>query len=58
VPTLAHGTLPRHPDALRVPARHNRVEPLDSADPEPCAGVYAEVLRPGRISTGDAVRLA
>ena len=58
VPTLAHGALPRNPDALRVLARHNRVEPLDSADPEPCAGVYAQVLRPGRIRTGDAVRLA
>jgi uncharacterized protein len=58
VPTLAHGALPRSPDALRVLARHNRVEPLDSLDPEPCAGVYAEVLRPGRIRTGDAVRLA
>ena len=58
VPTLAHGALPRNPDALRVLARHNRIEPLDSADPEPCAGVYAQVLRPGRIRTGDAVRLA
>jgi uncharacterized protein len=58
VPTLAHGLLPRDPDALRVLARHNRVEPLDSLDPEPCAGVYAEVLRPGRIRTGDQVRLA
>jgi uncharacterized protein len=58
VPILAHGDLPRNPDALRVLARHNRVEPLDSLDPEPCAGVYAEVLRPGRIRTGDAVRLA
>jgi uncharacterized protein YcbX len=58
VPTLAHGVLPRDPDALRVLARHNRVEPLDSLDPEPCAGVYAEVLRPGRIRTGDPVRLA
>ena len=58
VPTLAHGALPRNPDALRVLARHNRVEPLDSADPEPCVGVYAQVLRPGRIRTGDAVRLA
>jgi len=58
VPTLAHGALPRDPDALRVLARHNRVEPLDSLDPEPCAGVYAEVLRPGRIRTGDPVRLA
>ena len=58
VPTLAHGALPREPDALRVLARHNRVEPLDSLDPEPCAGVYAEVLRPGRIRTGDPVRMA
>jgi len=58
VPTLAHGALPRDPDALRVLARHNRVEPLDSLDPEPCAGVYAEVLRPGRIRTGDPVRMA
>jgi MOSC domain-containing protein len=58
VPTLAHSALPRDPDALRVLARHNWVEPLDSLDPEPCAGVYAEVLRPGRIRTGDPVRLA
>jgi uncharacterized protein YcbX len=58
VPTLAHGALPRGLDALRVLARHNRVEPLDSVDPEPCAGVYAEVLRPGRIRAGDPVRLA
>jgi len=58
VPTLAHGVLPRDPDALRVLARHNRIEPLESLDPEPCAGVYAQVLRPGHIRTGDAVRLA
>ena len=58
VPTLAHGAYLRDPDALRVLVRHNRVEPLDSLDPEPCAGVYAEVLRPGRIRTGDTVRLA
>ena len=58
VPTLAHGALPRDPDALRVLARHNRVEPPDSLDPEPCAGVYAEVLRPGHIRIGDPVRLA
>ena len=24
----------------------------------PCAGVYAQVLRPGRIRTGDIARLA
>ena len=58
IPTLAHGGLPRDADALRVLARHNRVGPLESLDPEPCAGVYAQVLRPGRIRAGDPVRLA
>jgi MOSC domain-containing protein YiiM len=58
VPTLAHGVLPRDTEALRVLARHNRVAPLESRDPEPCAGVYAEVLKEGRIRTGDIVRLA
>ena len=58
VPTLAHGDLPRDAEALRVLARHNRVTPWPEAGPEPCAGVYAEVLHPGRIRTGDAVRIA
>jgi MOSC domain-containing protein YiiM len=40
-----------------VLARHNRVTPLSEGHPEPCAGVYAEVLHPGPIRTGDAVRL-
>jgi len=56
IPTLAHGHLPRDTEALRVVARSNRVSPLPDVDPEPCAGVYAEVLQPGRISTGDPVR--
>jgi uncharacterized protein len=58
VPTLAHGGLPRDAEALRVLARHNRVRPLEGRDPEPCVGVYAEVLAPGRIRVGDPVRLA
>lgn len=58
VPTLAHGDLPRSAEALRVLARHNRIQPLEASDPEPCAGVYAEVLAPGRIRVGDPVRLA
>ncbi|HTX28167.1 MAG TPA: MOSC N-terminal beta barrel domain-containing protein [Streptosporangiaceae bacterium] len=57
VPTLAHGPLPRDTDALRVLARHNRLAPIPDAGPEPCAGVYAEVLNPGRISLGDSVYL-
>jgi uncharacterized protein len=38
-------------------ARHNRVVPADGLLPEPCAGVYARVLRPGLVRRGDAVRL-
>jgi uncharacterized protein len=58
VPTLAHGDLPRNTEALRVLARHNRITPMESMDPEPCAGVYAEVLKPGLVRTGDPVRLS
>jgi len=58
VPTLAHGDLPRNTEALRVLARHNRITPMESMGPEPCAGVYAEVLTPGRVRTGDPVRLS
>lgn len=58
IPTLEHGDLPRDVAALRVPAAHNRVSPLDGLGPQPCAGVYTQVLRPGRIQVGDVVRLA
>lgn len=57
VPTLAHGDLAPDPAALRVPARHNRLRPLPQLDPQPCAGSYAQVLRPGRVAVGDEVRL-
>jgi hypothetical protein len=57
IPTLAHGPLPRDADALRILARHNRVTALSGRTPEPCAGVYADVLTPGRIRTGDPVQL-
>ena len=57
VPTLEHGPLPRDADALRVLARHNRLAAVAGMDPEPCAGVYAEVLNPGRIHVGDSVFL-
>jgi uncharacterized protein YcbX len=58
VPTLEHGELPRDLDALRVPAAHNRVSAMADLGPQPCAGVYAQVLRPGPVSLGDTVRLA
>jgi uncharacterized protein len=57
VPTLIHGDLPRDTAALRVLAEHNRVIPLEALGPQPCAGVYAQVLHPGRIRLGDHVRL-
>jgi uncharacterized protein len=58
IPTLEHGDLPRDPAALRVPAGHNRIRPMDALGPQPCAGVYAQVLRPGHIQLGDIARLA
>jgi uncharacterized protein len=58
IPTLEHGDLPRDTAALRVLADHNRVTPVEPLAPQPCAGAYAQVLRPGRIRVGDVVRLA
>jgi uncharacterized protein len=58
IPTLEHGDLPRDGAALRVLADHNRIRPIDALGPQPCAGVYAQVLRPGRIQVGDSVSLA
>jgi uncharacterized protein len=59
VPTLQHGTLiGTDPAALRVLAENNRVPAFDGRAPEPCAGVYAQVLRPGRIACDDPVTLA
>lgn len=57
VPTLAHGTLPPQPDALRAAVRLNRIRPLPELGEQPCVGVYAQVLRGGRIREGDPVRL-
>jgi uncharacterized protein len=58
IPTLEHGDLPRDGDALRTVAVSNRIKPVDSLGPQPCAGVYAQVLRPGRIQVGDSVSLS
>ncbi|MFD5465458.1 MOSC domain-containing protein [Kitasatospora sp. NPDC127059] len=57
VPTLRHGGLPRRTEALRGPAERNRLVPLEGMPALPCAGVYAQVLAPGPIRTGDPVRL-
>jgi uncharacterized protein YcbX len=57
MPTLAHGVFPPDTYAFSLPARFNRIEPTPGADPLPCAGAYARVLQPGRISLGDVVKL-
>ena len=58
IPTLEHGGPPPDRAALRVLAGHNRIKPIAALAPQPCAGVYAQVLRPGRIQLGDIVRPA
>ena len=58
IPTLEHGDLPPDRAALRVLAGHNRIKPVDTLAPQPCAGVYAQVLQEGRIKLGDTIRPA
>ncbi len=57
VPTLAHGDLPRDRMTVRRLNEKNRVVPLEQLGPQPCAGVYAQVLAPGTVRLGDEVRL-
>ncbi|WP_067474761.1 MOSC domain-containing protein [Actinomadura hibisca] len=57
VPTLEHGDLPRLPQTLRVPAKENLVEAVPGMGRSACAGAYAEVIRPGRITVGDRAAL-
>jgi uncharacterized protein YcbX len=45
--TLAQGDLPKDSGILRTAAQHNAVN----------VGVYASVLRGGRVRRGDAIRL-
>lgn len=52
VPTLAHGALPRRPDAVRTLLERNRI-PLPDLGPRPCLGAYATVQVPGTITRGD-----
>ena len=55
VPTLDHGN-GRDLDAVRTVATRNVID-LPAFGRQPCAGVYAQVLRAGRIAIGDPVRL-
>jgi hypothetical protein len=58
VPTLEHGERPRDVAALRTLAAHNRIPAMPDLPAEPCAGVYAQILTPGRIMPGDKVLIS
>lgn len=55
--TLPQGDLPHDPGILRTIAQHNRLDVGDFGK-LPCAGVYADVVKPGTIRLGDAVHYA
>jgi uncharacterized protein len=42
---------------LRALARSNRV-PVEGFGVQTCVGVYAKVVRPGRVRAGDEVRIS
>jgi len=54
-PRLWRDLSPRDVMALRTLAEHNQIPAMPGFDPAPCAGVYAQVVAPGRISPGDRV---
>jgi MOSC domain-containing protein len=56
VPTLAHGELPRRPDAVRTLLRENRID-VPGFGSLPCLGAYAQVIGPGVIHLGDRASL-
>jgi len=55
VPVLAHGSLPPDPRALRQLVAEHAIE-VPGQGVLPVAGVYATVLRGGRITVGSSVR--
>ena len=57
MPTLARGNLPAEPKLLRTIAQHNQVD-LGEFGHLPCAGIYADVVKPGRTRQGDQIRIA
>lgn len=54
--TLPRADLPRDPRILRAIAQVNTLDLGDFGD-LPCVGVYADVVKPGRIRRGDTVRI-
>jgi hypothetical protein len=49
--------VPADRDVLRTITKHNAVDPGLGAT-YPCVGVYADVVREGQITPGDAVSLS
>ncbi len=54
--TLPRTDLPHDPGILRTAVQHNRLDRGEFGH-LPCIGVYADVVKPGRIRRGDTVRL-
>jgi uncharacterized protein YcbX len=52
--TMAQAGLPRDPRILRALARHNRLD-VAGLGLFACAGVYADLVKPGTVRRGDAV---
>ncbi|MEU6252162.1 hypothetical protein [Streptomyces sp. NPDC047043] len=44
-------------ERLKTTEITDRISALPGRAPEPCAGVYAQVVRGGRVREGDAVRV-
>ena len=55
IPGLDHGELPADRSVLRTLARDYRIT-IDGLGRAACFGVYADVLRPGRLQVGQLVR--
>lgn len=53
--TLAQSELPADADTLRTIAKHNRIDIPQIGGTWACAGVYADVVAPGRVAVGDPV---
>ena len=54
--TLPSTDLPQDPRILRTVADQNRLD-LGEFGRLPCAGVYADVVRPGTVRRGDQIQL-
>ena len=52
IPTLAQGEMPPRPGALVAAVERNRVD-IEGFGNQPCAGVYATILRGGAVRRGD-----